>query len=264
MTVLTGAVATLASAAVLSAYLGIEREAPPAPISPEVVLRQEVRTAIQEAAGVPPRAMMERARTEAALGRAIVDLTRAKADVEAVIPALAQRAAAETVPQEELGRLLVSRSLLAARALERIEERYGRAVVSATAAVERERDALAFAAPMMDGVAVGALAEAPGTTSVITHEPAWGFGSIGDGAVLPMMVIGAGVLALAACWSGLAMTRVGTRTVDTHCDLHGKDVRVEMLISDDTPYEIVRCSAFDGGPVTCDQQCLKWDLAHAA
>jgi hypothetical protein len=268
MTVLTGAVATIGSAVVLFAYLGIERElpAPPAPLGPEAVLKQEVNTALAGAAALPARAMMERARAEAALGRAIVDLIGAKANAEAVIPTLAKRTAAETVPQEELGRLIVTRSLLAASAMERIEERYGRAVVAAMTAFERERDALAFAAPLMDGVAAGAPAEVPGTTAVIAREPAWGFGSIGDGVWLPIMIMGAGFLTLAACWHGLSGTHMGTRTVETHCDLHRKDVHVEMLVSDDTPYEIVHCSVFNGGPVTCDKHCLHQtrEFAHAA
>lgn len=270
MTVMTGAVATVASAVFLFAYLGIDREmtAPPAPPGPEILLRQDIDKAMVEAAALPARAGMERARTQAALGRAIVNLIGVKESQDSLIPSLAKRAAAETVPQEELGRLIVDRSLLAASAAERAEERYGRAVAAAMTAIERERSALAFAAPLMDGVAVAlpALAPevAPTTIPMVTREPAWGFGSIGDGVVLPIMILGAGFLALAACWHGLTEMHVGTRTVETHCDLHQKDVVVEVLVSDDAPYEVAHCSAFNGGPLTCDKHCLKWELARAA
>lgn len=265
MAVMAGAVTTIAAAFVMLAYLGIERDMEvTTPPGPEIVLRQEIQKALAEAAALPARAGLERARTQEALGRAIVALTEAHASREALIPTLAGRVAAETVPQEELGRLIVDRGLLAARAVERLEERYGRAVAAAMTAIERERSALAFPTPVMDRVAVAMPELIPGAEPVVSRQPEWGFGSIGDGVLLPTMIIGAGLLTFAACWRGVMETHLGTRTVETHCDLHQKDMVVEVLVSDDTPYEVVRCSAFNSGPVTCDKHCLRPDMARAA
>lgn len=50
---------------------------------------------------------------------------------------------------------------------------------------------------------------------------------------------------------------VPMRTLRVQCDTYDKDVMVEVLLSDETPYDVTHCSAFNGGPVTCDKRCLR-------
>jgi hypothetical protein len=98
---------------------------------------------------------------------------------------------------------------------------------------------------------------APAPAAEITRDPRWGFGSIGDGVWLPIIVLAAGAVLLGAAGAGMTTERgPSTHTIAEHCDVHDKDVVVEMLLSDDTPYEVVHCSAFNGGPVVCDRHCL--------
>ena len=112
MAVMAGAVATVASAAVLWAYLGIERGPliPSAPITSAMVLQQEMAKAINEAVVTPARVMDEQGRTQAALGHAIVTLGVAKEQVGTY------RLNPETMPtphaltQASRGRLIVTGS----------------------------------------------------------------------------------------------------------------------------------------------------------
>lgn len=139
------------------------------------------------------------------------------------------------------------------------EARYGLAVRDAALADRRavgepaaSRATMVAAAQVMADLARGAAPAAE-----ITRDPRWGFGSIGDGLWLPIIVLAAGAVLLGAAGAGM-MTQRGssTRTIAEHCDVHDKDVLVEMLLSDDSPYEVVHCSAFNGGPVVCDRRCL--------
>jgi hypothetical protein len=57
---------------------------------------------------------------------------------------------------------------------------------------------------------------------------------------------------------------VPTRIVHVYCDTCDKDVRVGVLMSEGTPYDVAHCSAFNGGPVTCDKHCLAWPSVRAA
>lgn len=263
MAVMAGAVATVASALFLFAYLGVERGvlASPEPITSAMVLQQEMEQAINEAVGTPARLMDEQGRTQAALGRAIVTLGAAKERV------VAYRLNPETMPtphaltQAGLGRLIVAGSQAQEAALRHAEARYGLAVRDAALADRRAvGEPAASRATMV--VAAQVLADlakrvAPAPAAEITRDPRWGFGSIGDGMWLPIIVLAAGAVLLGAAGAGM-MTERGpsTHTIAEHCDVHDKDVLVELLLSDDTPYEVVHCSAFNGGPVACDRRCL--------
>lgn len=263
MGVMAGAVATLASAVFLFAYLGVERGplAPPEPITSAVFLQQEMEQAINEAVVTPARVMDEQGRTQAALGRAIVTLAAAKERMGAY------RLDPETMPtphaltQADLGRLIVTGSLVRAAAVGYAEARYGLAVRDAALADRRavgepaaSRATMVAAAQVMADLAKRA---APAPAAEFTRDPRWGFGSIGDGMWLPIIVLASGVLLLGAAGAGMMMERgPSMHTIVEHCDVHDKDVLVEMLLSDDTPYEVVHCSAFNGGPVACDRRCL--------
>ncbi|MBI4401123.1 MAG: hypothetical protein HY581_05780 [Nitrospirae bacterium] len=301
MAVMTGGVTVVASAIFFFAYLGVEREplAAPAPITSAAFLQSELGKAINEAVVTPARVTEERERTQVTLGEAIMQLTQVQVKKAAFVPELTASAAAaketrrgyleevfklpadwkgpeftarerqaDAMAQPELGRMIVAGSLGLMRRLEATEADYGRALLAATLAVEREAiEPTASQGTIMAAAAAAkslgertALAPAP----EVTREAGWGFGSIGDGAFIPIMVLGAGALLLWAAGAGMMERGVSTRALATHCDVHEKDVVVEMLVSDDMPYEVTRCSAFNGGPVTCDKHCLKWPMARAA
>lgn len=263
MAVMAGAIATVASAVFLFAYLGVDRGplAPPEPITSAMFLQQEMEKAINEAVVTPARVMDEQGRTQIALGRAIITLVAAKERVGVY------RLNPETMPtphaltQADLGRLIVGGSQALDAALGQAEASYGLAVRNAALADRRavgepaaSRATMVAAAQVMVDLAKRA---APAPAAEITRDPRWGFGSIGDGMWLPIIVLASGVLLLGAAGAGM-MTERGssTHTIAEHCDVHDKDVLVEMLLTDDTPYEVVHCSAFNGGPVACDRRCL--------
>jgi len=291
---MAGALTVMAGAAVFVAYLGLTR-APltiPEPISPAAMVENELTKTIAEATVTPARMTEEREFTQAALGKAIRDLSLVKMRSAGFFRDLAGRAtreangrreflegvfklpadwggaeframerAAEATAQERLGRTIVAGSLALERASKIAEERYGRALIAAIGSREREAREPAASQGTMVAVAAAmkAFAERKATTpgAEITRDPSWGFGSIGDGMPVALLTLGGGVVLLLAAGVGLMTEHgVATRTVDLHCDVHNKDVRVEVLLSDDRPYDIARCSAFNGGPVTCDKHCL--------
>lgn len=261
MAVMAGAVATVASAVFLFAYLGLGPLIPPEPIPSATFLHQEMEKAINEAVVIPARVMNEQGRTQAALGRAIVTLGAAKERAGAYRLNLQTMPTPHALTQADLGRLIVVGSQVQEAALRHAEVRYGLAVRDAVVADRRaigepeaSRATMIAAAQVMGDLAKRAAA-AP--AAEITRDPRWGFGSIGDGMWLPIIVLAAGAVLLGAAGAGM-MTERGpsTHTIAEHCDVHDKDVLVEMLLSDDTPYEVVHCSAFNGGPVACDRRCL--------
>lgn len=262
MAVMAGAVATVASAVFLFAYLGVERGplVPPKPITSAMFLQQEMEKTINEAVMIPARVMDEQERTQAALGRAIVTLGAAKERVGAYMLNLETMPTPHALTQADLGRLIVAGSQAFEAAHQYAEARYGLAVRDAAVADRRavgepaaSRATMVAAAQVMADLAK----RAPASAAEITRDPRWGFGSIGDGMWLPIMVLAGGALLLGAAGAGM-MTERGpsTRAIAEHCDVHDKDVLVEMLLSDDIPYEVVHCSAFNGGPVVCDRRCL--------
>jgi hypothetical protein len=264
MAVMAGAVATVAGAAVLFGYLGVDRGPlmPPEPVTGATWLQQEMEQAINEAVVVPARVMDEQGRTQAALGRAIVSLAAARERFAGFVFDPMTMPAPHALPQPDLGRLIVAGSLARGAEVRQAEGRYGLAVRDAIGA-----DRLAAGEPAASQATMIAAAHvledvakqtAPAPAADVTREPAWGFGSIGDGTFLPMVVLvcGGGWLLVVAATRGMMERGPSTRTVSTHCEVHDKDLMVEMLLSDDSPYEVVHCSAFNGGPVTCDTRCL--------
>lgn len=301
MAVMSGAVVTAASAAFFFAYLGIEREplVAPEPMGSAVLIQEELGKAIAEAVVTPAAVIEEREHTQATLGEAIRDLTQVEIRRAAFIPELAARASAaaqvrreflkgvfklpadwggaefmamerkaEEIAQPELGRMIAENSRALATAIETAEEHYGSALLAATLALEREarEPGASHSTIVAAAKAISDLAERtePAPAPEVTREPSWGLGSIGDGAFIPIVVLGTAAFLTLAAGAGMIESRLETRTTAIHCDMHQKDVIVEMLVSDDTPYEVVRCSAFNAGPVTCDKHCLKWPVAHAA
>lgn len=301
MAVMSGAVVTAASAAFFFAYLGVEREplVAPEPMSSAMVIQEELGKAIAEAVATPAAAVEEREHTQAALGEAIRDLTQVQIRRAAFVPELTAYASAaaqarreflegvfklpadwrsaefmamerqaEALAQPELGRMIVENSRALTTAIEAAEEHYGRALLAASLALERaaREPGASHSTIIAAARALSDLAERtePAPAPEVVREPSWGFGSIGDGAFIPIFVFGAVAFLTLAAGAGMIEGRLATRTATIHCDTHQKDVIVEMLVSDDTPYEVVRCSAFNGGPVTCDKHCLKQPLAHAA
>jgi hypothetical protein len=263
MAAVAGAVATLASAVFLFAYLGVERGplGPPEPMTSAMFLQQEMEKTINEAVVTPARVMDEQERTQTALGRAVVALEAAKERVAAFALDPETIPAPHALTQADMGRLIVAGSQALQAALLHAETRYGLAVRDALVADRRaagepaaSRATMVAAAQVMADLAKRAT---PAPAPEITRDPRWGFGSIGDGIWLPIIVLASGVLLLGAAGAGM-MTERGPsmRTIAEHCDVHDKDVLVEMLLSDDTPYEVVQCSAFNGGPVACDRRCL--------
>lgn len=263
MAVMAGAVATVASAVFLFAYLGVERGPliPPDPITSAMFLQQEMEKAINEALVIPARVMDEQGRAQAALGSAIVTLGAAKERAGAYMLNPETMPTPHALTQADLGRLIVAGSQALEAARRYAEARYGLAVRDAAVADRRavgepaaSRATMVAAAQVMADLAKRAT---PAPAAEITRDPRWGFGSIGDGMWLPIIVLAAGALLLGAVGAGM-MTERGpsTRTIAEHCEVHDKDVLVEMLLSDDTPYEVVHCSAFNGGPVACDRRCL--------
>jgi len=298
MAALTGSVTVIASAAFFFAFLGVEH----GPLAPAMApttgfLQEELGTAIDQATVTPARVAEERERTQAALGDAIVRLGQAQTQRTAFVPDLAKRAAsaqearreflkgafklpldwkgadfamrerdAEAMAQPELGRMIVSGTRAIERKVQAAEAGYGRAVLAAMQAVERAagEPTASRATIVAAATAASNLAErtAPALAPVVAREPSWGFGSIGDGALIPVMILGAGAFLLLAAGIGMMEGSFSTRTVAAHCDEKEKDVVVEMLVSEGTPYEVTRCSAFNGGPVTCEKRCLQWPAAH--
>jgi hypothetical protein len=175
---------------------------------------------------------------------------------------------AEASAQEELGRTVVAGTLAAMTRLAEAETHYGLAVRDATLAVRREsiEPAASQATLVAAATVLKELAKRtePETAAEVTREAGLGYGSIGEGIFLPIIVLAAGALLVFAVGTTMREGRYTTQTVAAHCDEHQKDVVVKMLVSEDTPYKVVHCSAFNGGPVTCDEQCLRWPLAHAA
>lgn len=303
MAVLVGAVATIGSAALLFAYLGVEREPsiPRGAGAPTTFLEEELEKSINEAVVTPAYVVDGQERAQVALGQAILGLIQAKARDAMFVPDVVKAATADArvrreflegvfkLPadwrgpefamrereataraQEALGRTLVTGAQLLAKETEGAEARYGRAVLNATLADRRaviepaaSQATMIAAAQVMTELAKRTR---PSAEPVITRDPRWGFGSIGDGMIVPLMILGAGVVWLLVAGTGMMMMEYGTSilTVAAYCDVHDKDVVIETLVSDDTPYEVIHCSAFNGGPVTCDKHCLTWPLAHAA
>ncbi|WP_447974700.1 hypothetical protein [Nitrospira sp. Kam-Ns4a] len=293
---IAGAIASVASAGFLFAWLGVERgpATEPAPAEPRAMLVEHIDRTLAEAMVAPARVEEERARTQEALGRAIVRLQQAQAHLSTWLPDLtaAARAAAahrrdflegrfklpadwdgpefarmereaETLAQPRLGRRIVTESLAIAARHGAAEEQYGRALLAATQALERwEREPAAsqqtIAAAAMTAMALGERMGGPMTAGTQAIWP-------GEGPILPIGLLGAGALLLAV-GGGLFAAGSGpsSRRFAAHCETAGKDVEVTVLLSDDTPYEVTRCSAFDGGPVTCGKHCLTWPVAHAA
>lgn len=300
MAVMAGTVTVLASAAFFFAYLGAER-APlvlPAPIGFEAMIQEDLGRAMTGAQTIPERVIQARERTQVALGEAIVRLGATQSAEASFIPALAERAAAgakarreflegvfklpadwrgaefakmeraaEALAQPVLGRMIVASSRALDREMAAAEAQYGRAVVASAQA--RGREAIEPAASqgtiLAAAMAIGALAERTATAPapVIVREPGWGFGSIGDGVFLAFGVLGGGAMLLLAAGAGMAERGASTRTIEAYCGPAGKDVQVTMLVAEDTPYEVAHCSAFNGGPVTCQKHCLTWPVAHA-
>ncbi|WP_447976644.1 hypothetical protein [Candidatus Nitrospira bockiana] len=302
MAVMAGAVTVAASTAFFFAHLGVEQPllTPPTVMTSEKFLEQELARTIEEAVVTPALVTEAHERAQAALGAAIVRLSQVQARTAAFIPAVAGSAAldvearrdflegvfklpadwrgaefaarkqqADAIAQEDLGRAIVTGSQDLERALEAAEAEYGSALVAAAKANERAalEPRASQATIIAAATALTALAERIAFTPAaeITPDPAWGHGSIGDGAIIPLMILGAGALLFAAAGAGMMTERgASTRTVETHCDVHEKDVVVDMLVSDDRPYEVIRCSAFNGGPMTCDKHCLKLAVLQAA
>lgn len=301
MAVMAGAIATVGSAVVLMAYLALDRGplVQPAPPVPDRWLEEELSKAINEAVITPARVTEERERTQAALGEAIKRLTQVKIATDSFAPNLAKDAAkdalarqeflesvfklpsdwkgreflamknaSDATAQEALGHRIVNGTRALFDDMAKAEMNYGRAVVSAMRAMDRAAGEpaastatlLAASAVMSDRARrVGSVPE-----SIVMREPGWGFGAIGDGTVLPILLAAAALCVLAAAGVGLRERGPSVRTVTMLCDEHKRDVTVEMLMSDDTPYEVVRCSGFNGGPVTCDKHCLTGPTARAA
>lgn len=301
MAVMAGAVTTIGCAIVFFAYLGLDRGplVPPAPPTEARWLEETLSQAINEAVAAPAEAAAAVEKTEAELGRAIVTLTRVTTRDREFIPALlrdakaaeqARRAfmegvfklpadwqgpafrerllAEETMAQPVLGRRIVTAARGLIDAMESAETRYGRAVVAAQQARDRATNepAASTATLLAASTVMSALAKRTEASPepVMLREPAFGFGSIGDGTVLPILMAAAALCVLAAAGMGLRERGPSLRTITMLCDVHKRDVTVEMLVSDDTPYEVVRCSAFNGAPVTCDKHCLMRPAARAA
>lgn len=302
MAVMAGAITTLGSAVVLTAYLGLDRGpvAQPAPLVPDRWLEKELSNAINEAVVTPARVTEERERTQVALGNAIKRLTQVKVASESFVPNLAQDAtrsalarreflesvfklpsdwrseeflamknAGDAVAQEVIGRRIVTTARALFDNMAKAEATYGQAVVSAALATDRAANepaastaTLLAASTVMSDLAKRVPAE---SEAIVTREPGWGFGSIGDSTVLPILLAAAALCMLAAAGMGLQERGPSLRTITMLCGEHKRDVMVEMLVSDDTPYEVVHCSAFNGGPITCDKHCLSmWPTARAA
>jgi hypothetical protein len=301
LVVMAGALTVIASAAFFFAYLGVAKEplTIPETVSPTAFIEDEMAGAIEKAVVTPAAVIEERERTQAALGEAIKKLTQAKLGEEGFISDLAGQAAAgvrarrefleskfklpsdwdgaefalmaqtaEATAQEELGRTVVTGTLAAMTRLAGAEAHYGLAVRDAILALNREsiepeasQATLVAAATVLKDLAKRAPTEA---ATPRTRAAGLSYGSIGDGIFLPFVILCAGVLLVLAVGTSLMEGRFATQTVAAHCDEHEKDVVVKMLVSDETPYKVVQCSAFNGGPVTCDEHCLRWPLAHAA
>jgi hypothetical protein len=301
MAVMAGAITTIGSAVVLMAYLGLDRGplTQPAPPIQERWLEETLSQAINEAVVTPARVTEERERTQVALGDAIKRLTQVKVATETFVPNLAEeaatdalarqefleskfklpsdwksqeffamRSASDAMAQEALGRRIVSGARALFDEMAKAEATYGQAVVAAALATDRaanepaaSRATLLAASTLMGDLAKRTEAR---PEPVVVREPGWGFGSIGDGTVLPILLAAAALGVLAAAGMGLKERGPSVRTVTMLCDEHKRDVTVEMLVSDDTPYEVVRCSGFNGAPVTCDKHCVMWPTARAA
>lgn len=301
MVVLTGAIAVIASAAFFFAYLGLEQEpmVPPAPLSSSELLQAELSKSIEEATVTPALSAEERARTQVVLGAAIVNLARVKERETMFLSRLAAEATAagqarqeflertfklpadwretefakrhrdaEAIAQQELGRKIVMGTLALSAEIGSAEESYGRALLAASQALEREAIEPGASEATIVAAARAATDLAARTTPApapaITRDPSWGFGSIGDGSVIPMLVVGAGAWLLLTAGIGLTENRLATHTIEAYCETAGKDVEVTVLVSDDSPYEVVNCSAFNGGAISCEKHCLKWPASCAA
>ncbi len=279
---------------------GVERGplAPPEPISAAALLQGELQETIGEAVVTRVLVSERHARAQAALGRAIRDLTQVKAREAAFIPQVTRSAAAAqarreflegvfkfpsdwrgaefarmerdaaTMAQPGLGGSIVARAQALARKTETAEAEYGRALVASIQAGERQavEPAGSQATIVAAAQAASELARrtAPAPAAEIARDPAWGFGSIGDGVWIAALALAGGLSLLFAAGAALTGARVSNRTETVHCDVHNKDFIVDMLVSDDTPYEVTRCAAFNGGPVTCGKDCLKRPMARAA
>jgi hypothetical protein len=301
MAVMAGAITTIGSAVVLMAYLGLDRGplARPAPPTPDRWLEETLSQAINEAVIIPARVTEERERTQAALGEAIIRLTQVKIAAASFAPNLAKEAAKDTLArqeflesvfklpsdwksreflamknahdataQEALGHRIVNGTRAWFDVMAKAEMNYGRAAVSALRAMDRAADEpTASTATLLAASTVLSDRAKRGKSvpeSIVMREPGWGFGSIGDGTVLPILLAAAAICVLAAAGASLRERGPSVRTVTMLCDEHKRDVTVEMLVSDDTPYEVIRCSAFNGGPVTCDKHCVTRPTARAA
>lgn len=301
MAVMAGAVTVVASAVFFFAYLGVEGGSlgPPEPATSAAFLQEELSKAINEAVVTPARVTEERERTQVALGTAIRDLTQGKARETTFISDLAKRATAgtqarreflesvfklpsdwrgagflakerqaEALAQPELGRMIMAGSQALTSKMAAAEAEYGRALLAATLAndLDIREPAASHATIVAAAAAMNDLEVRTAPAAEITRDPNWGYGSIGDGAFIPFLILGAGAVLLVAAGAGMLEGGWSTRTVAAHCDDHGhgKDVVVEMLVSDETPYEVTHCSAFNGGPITCDKRCLQWPMAQAA
>lgn len=300
LAVMAGAVTVVGSAIFFFAYLAPEREplVPPAPASFASTLQTDLGRTAEQAQTIPMRVTAERERAVTALGEAVRKLGEVKAREVAFVPDLAKRAGAarqarrefmehlfnppgawqseeflawernaESLYQQELGGQIVRGTLALMAERGRAEQEYGRAVVATIEAARRE----AMEPMASQATAAGAnaamrrLAEltAPTPVADVRRDPAWGFGSIGDGIFIPIAVLGAGAFLTLVVGGGMLEHGLTTRNVEAHCKQVEKDVAVTFLVSDDTPYDVVRCSAFNGNAVTCEKTCLEWPIAHA-
>lgn len=301
MAVMAGAITTIGSAVVLMAYLALDRGplAQPAPPVLDRWLEEELSKAITEAVVTPARVTEERERTQVALGDAIKRLTQVKVTTESFVPDLAKVAATDAsarreflesvfklpsdwksqeflammsagdaTAQEVLGRRIVNGTRALVDNMAKAEMNYGQAVVATMLAMDRAADepAASTATLLAASTVMGDLAKRVPSVpeSIVMREPGWGFGSIGDGTVLPILLAAAALCMLVAAGMGLHERGPSVRTITMLCDEHKRDVTVEMLMSDDTPYEVVQCSAFNGAPITCDKHCLMRPTARAA
>jgi hypothetical protein len=300
LAVMTGAVTVIGSAIFFFAYPAPEREplVPAVPAPYASALQEELGRTIAEAQAIPARVTSERERAVTALGEAIRKIEQVKTKEAMLVPDLAGQALdarrgrrkflervfnppgawqseeflarernAEAVYQQELGSWTVHRTLALMAEKGLAEEEYGHAVVATILASQREAmEPMASQATIAGATAaITRLTElaAPMPPADVRRDPAWGFGSIGDGVFIPLAVLGAGAFLTLIVGGGMLEHGFTTRTVEGHCKQIEDDVTVTFLVSDDTPYDVVRCSAFNGNAVTCDKACLEWPIAHA-
>lgn len=233
MAALAGAMTVIAGAVFFFAYLGVEREALTViePSASAAFLEEEMTKAIEDAVVTPAAVIEERERTQVALGEAIKKLTQTKLSEGWFFSDLAKRAAigaqarrefleskfklpsdwggaqfalmarnAEATAQEELGRTVVAGTLATMTRVAEAETHYGLAVRDAILALDREsiEPAASQATIVAAATVLRDVAKRTEPVPVVTRDPGWGFGSIGDGAVIPIAILAGGALLLLA------------------------------------------------------------------